>query len=85
MSPSPFVVEWVGRLGREWNVAPRPAEAHSDSTERRQALDVAAGRGRHAIAIARAGFHTFAVDLKLDALRDATAAAAAAGVHVNVS
>ena len=83
MSPSPFVVEWVGRLAREWNVAPRPAEARPDSTERRRGLDVAAGRGRHAIAIARAGFHAFAVDLKLDALRDAAAAAAAAGVHVN--
>jgi len=63
MSPSPFVVEWIRRI------------ADGETTTRR-ALDVATGRGRHAIALARAGFRTFAVDAKLDALRDAASAAA---------
>ena len=78
MSPSPFVVEWLERLAREWNLAGARLAARG----RRRALDVAAGRGRHTVRIARAGFETFAVDLKLDALRDAAAAAARAGVRV---
>ena len=65
MSPSPFVVEWVARLARELG-----AEG-----ERRRALDVAMGRGRHALVLARAGFQTFGVDVKLDALVRACAAA----------
>jgi tellurite methyltransferase len=36
-----------------------------------RALDVAAGRGRHAALLARAGFTTFGVDIKLEALRSA--------------
>jgi len=72
MAPSPFVVEWLERLAR----------AQKDSRAPRRALDVAAGRGRHAIAIARAGYATFAVDARLDALRDAAASAAAARVRV---
>ena len=74
MAPSPFVVEWVERLAREWEVCRAP----------RRALDVAAGRGRHAIAIARAGVDAFAVDLNLDALRDLADAAAAARGRVHV-
>ena len=73
MAPSPFVVEWLERLARE--PAPRGGP--------RRALDVAAGRGRHTIAIARAGFLAFAVDVRFDALRAAAAAAAGARVGVH--
>ena len=34
------------------------------------------GRGRHALVLAQNGFHTFGVDVKLDAVRDAVRAAA---------
>ena len=40
------------------------------------------GRGRHALVLARAGLRTFGVDVKLDAVRDAIAAAAADGLVV---
>src|SRR2546423_6789612 len=68
MSSSPFIVEWVDRLARE---------------RRGRALDVAMGRGRYAVALARAGFRTFGVDVKVDAVRDALAVAAAARVRVH--
>jgi SAM-dependent methyltransferase len=70
MSPSPFVVEWVRRVAAE----------RSD----RRALDLAIGRGRHAAAIANAGFRTFGVDRNLDALRTAVADAAAQHVALGV-
>jgi len=69
MSPSPFIVEWSARLARERG-------------DRLRALDVAMGRGRHAVLLARAGFRTFGVDVKLDAVRDALAAARHEGVRV---
>jgi tellurite methyltransferase len=65
--PSVFVADWILRLSAE-----RPAVG--------RALDVAMGRGRHALALARAGFRTFGVDLKFDAVRDARRMALAAGV-----
>jgi tellurite methyltransferase len=68
MSPSPFVVEWLGRL------AARRSSA--------RALDVAMGRGRHSLAIARAGFRTFGIDRNLDALRSAMAEARAQGIEL---
>ena len=40
------------------------------------------GRGRHALPLAREGFRTFGVDVKLDAVRDAVARAAAEGMRV---
>jgi tellurite methyltransferase len=40
------------------------------------------GRGRHAVPLARAGFRTCGVDVKLDAVREAMAAARREGVHV---
>ena len=49
----------------------------------RRALDVAMGRGRHALVLARAGFKTFGVDVKIDAVRDAVAAAAAEGLALS--
>lgn len=65
--PSAFVAEWILRLS-----AGGPAVG--------RALDVAMGRGRHALGLARAGFRTFGVDVNLDAVRDAMRVAAGAGV-----
>src|SRR5262245_3973959 len=59
--PSPFVTEWVPRL----------RALAGDG----RALDLAMGRGRHALPLARAGFATFGVDIRHDAVRDATARA----------
>jgi hypothetical protein len=56
MSPSSFVGGWIPVLAAR--VAPP-----------RRALDLAMGRGRHALALARNGFHTFGVDVKHDAVR----------------
>jgi tellurite methyltransferase len=61
MSASPFVAGWIPRL--------MPAASA-------RALDLAMGRGRHALILAREGFQTFGVDVKLDAVRDAVSAAA---------
>jgi 2-polyprenyl-3-methyl-5-hydroxy-6-metoxy-1,4-benzoquinol methylase len=44
---------------------------------RGRALDVAMGRGRHALPMARAGFRVFGVDIRYEAIREATIAAAA--------
>ena len=49
----------------------------------RRALDVAMGRGRHALVLARAGFRTFGVDRRLDAVREAVGRAAAEGLVVH--
>jgi SAM-dependent methyltransferase len=65
--PSPFVAEWVSRLG-----TPTPPS--------RRALDVAMGRGRHALLLARAGWHVYGVDLKFDAVREAVRLAACEGL-----
>jgi len=69
MSPSPFIVEWIDRIAGERG-------GH------RRALDVAMGRGRHAVPLARAGFTTFGVDVRLDAVREAIAAGARDGTRV---
>lgn len=70
MSPSPFIVEWIERIAR-------------GSGDGARALDVAMGRGRHAVVLARAGFRTFGVDGQLDAVREAMAAARREGVRLN--
>jgi tellurite methyltransferase len=69
MSPSPFIVEWIARCAVSAHKEPR-------------ALDVAMGRGRHAAALARAGYRTFGVDVRIDAVRDGVRAAAAEGATV---
>jgi len=48
----------------------------------RRAIDLAMGRGRHAIAMARAGLRTFGVDARFDAVHDAVAEARRDGVIV---
>jgi tellurite methyltransferase len=60
--PSTFVAAWLPRIAAATPARPR-------------ALDLAVGRGRHALALAREGFRTFAVDSKLDAIREAVDAA----------
>jgi 2-polyprenyl-3-methyl-5-hydroxy-6-metoxy-1,4-benzoquinol methylase len=68
MSPSPFVVEWLARAAL--------------ASPRGRALDLAMGRGRHAVPLARAGFRTFGVDVKQHAVRDAMIAAAGHNVRI---
>jgi tellurite methyltransferase len=71
MSASPFVAGWVEHLARR-----------DDSP--RKALDVAMGRGRHALVLAQYGFETYGVDVVFDAVRDAVNAAAREGLTVRV-
>ena len=59
-------MEWIGRLAR--------ADA--------SALDIAMGRGRHALPLARAGFRTFGVDAAVDVTRDTARAARDAGTPI---
>ena len=70
IAAAPFIAEWIARL------APLRGE-------RRSALDVAMGRGRHAMALALAGFRVFGVDARFDAVREATERASAGGVRVH--
>ena len=58
--PSPFIEAWIHRLSVQIAGPQR-------------ALDVAAGRGRHALLLAASGFRTFAVDVKYEAIADARA------------
>ena len=61
------MVEWIDRVV-------------GNGAADRRALDIAMGRGRHALPLARAGFRTFGVDLAFDRVRDTMAAAA--GEHL---
>ena len=65
--PSPFVVEWAARLAGR---VPAP----------RRALDLAMGRGRHALVLAASGYRVFGVDRNLSAVRDAVRRTRAAGL-----
>lgn len=67
--PSQFVVKWAAAM-----VSRVPAS--------RRALDLAMGRGRHALVLAATGFRAFGVDVKLDAVRDAVRHATARGLLV---
>jgi SAM-dependent methyltransferase len=53
-----------------------------DAAAPKRALDVAIGRGRHAIVLAEAGFKVFGVDNRLEALQDAAARMHAAGYQL---
>ena len=67
--PSAFAAEWISTLA-----VPAP--------KRQKALDIAMGRGRHALLLARHGFETFGVDLKLDAVKEAMEMAAREGLQI---
>jgi SAM-dependent methyltransferase len=69
MSPSAFVTEWIGRL----TAGGRP----------QRALDMAMGQGRLAALLARHGFRTFGVDVKINAVREAVESAARDGLTVH--
>lgn len=56
-SPSPFIAHWIRIVS---NQVPSP----------RRALDVAMGRGRHALLLAAEGFLTFGVDNRLDVIAE---------------
>ena len=75
MSSSLFIVEWTRLRSDELNELRRGTSW--------RALDVAMGRGRHVVPLARAGFRVFGVDVKLNAVRDAVAAAAADGARLH--
>src|SRR3954469_7471588 len=77
MSPSPFIVEWLGRIARGRGASTRLGAAADG-----RALDIAMGRGRHALPLARAGFRTFGVDRNFDAVRDAVRSAFDAGTPI---
>jgi SAM-dependent methyltransferase len=70
MSPSPFVESWIAEF------APRPEQ-------RRKALDLAMGHGRHARLLATHGFITFGVDAQCDVVRDAVDRAAREGLRIH--
>jgi len=67
--PSAFAAEWISTLA-----VPAP--------KRQKALDVAMGRGRHALLLARHGFETFGVDLKFDAVKEAMQIAAREALRI---
>src|SRR5256885_12551198 len=76
MSPSPFLASWIAELA---------ARMKADAMERgvRRALDVAMGRGRHALLLAEHGFTTFGVDVNCSAIRDAVHSAALHGLRIH--
>jgi SAM-dependent methyltransferase len=59
---SPFVAEWLPRVVAEMNGRTGP----------RRALDLAMGEGRHAVALAQAGFVTYGVDVAIGRLQAAS-------------
>ena len=71
-SISPFVAEWLPRVAAEMNGRPGP----------RRALDLAMGKGRHAVPLAEAGFLTYGVDLAVDRLQTARRTLAGRGLRV---
>jgi tellurite methyltransferase len=79
--PSPFVVEWLQKWAgpeQKWG-GPYKVRPTGISPA---AIDLAMGRGRHAQLLARAGFRTFGVDVKLDAVIDAAARSRCDGLLV---
>jgi len=68
--PSLFVLEWVPRIAARFEPTP-------------SALDLAVGRGRHALVLARYGFRTFGVDVNLEAVREAVMRVDAHGLRLH--
>ena len=67
--PSAFIARWVSRPHAQFPLGAR-------------ALDVAAGRGRHSLLMAAAGFHTIGIDIQYDVVLGVKQAARAAGLDV---
>jgi SAM-dependent methyltransferase len=67
--PSRFIEAWIRKLAMQ---LPEP----------RRAVDLAMGRGRHAVLLAAAGYRVFGVDQRLDAVRHAMDDAASRGLLV---
>jgi SAM-dependent methyltransferase len=67
--PSQFIAEWAALSAA---TCPPP----------RRALDLAMGRGRHALVLAELGFRVFGVDAKFEAVRDALAQASTRGLVI---
>ena len=63
-------MEWIARLA-------------GDNADNARALDLAMGRGRHAFPLARAGYRTFGVDVKYDAVCEAVRSAQDAGLMIH--
>ena len=70
---SVFVESWMVRLRADPTFGKRA---------NLRALDLAMGRGRHALLLARHGFVTFGVDAKYDAVRDAGGSARREGLTI---
>jgi tellurite methyltransferase len=68
--PSPFAATWIAMLA-------------VPSKRPQKALDVAMGRGRHALLLARHGFETFGVDVDFEAVNDAMQAATREGLRIH--
>lgn len=68
-------MEWIARVPGD-NI---DNVANADNA---RALDLAMGRGRHALPLARAGYRTFGVDVKFDAVREAVRTAQDAGTSI---
>ena len=69
--PSPFISQWVSSLS-------------SSGATGQRALDVACGKGRHALVLASAGFEVTAIDLQMDMLHVTRASAHARGLRVSL-
>jgi SAM-dependent methyltransferase len=69
---SPFVSEWLPVVAERLDVA----------RVSRRALDLAMGEGRHACALADAGFVTFGVDRSVERIQTAAARASERGLRV---
>jgi tellurite methyltransferase len=70
ITPSRFVVEWMRAVAAS---VPEP----------KRALDIAMGRGRHALVLTRAAFKTFGVDKNAGAVREAAARASREGLRIH--
>ena len=67
--PSPFVAQWIATLALP-------------SRKPHKALDIAMGRGRHAMLLARHGFETFGVDRDFEAVKAAMRGASLEGLQI---
>ena len=67
--PSRFAEEWIQKFSAQ-------------IAEPRRALDVAMGRGRHALLLAACGLHAYGVDITFDAVSDARTLAKRRGLDL---